>query len=163
MITIGVDPGKAGAIVVCDGPRVVEVVRLADIVGRNDWRDVAGQLADRCRSLVVEHRPAVVVVERDAGRPGEGAGSARTIGRGWGIVFGIFAGLGVQILTPTAATWTRAMHRDIPGADPKARSIAIATAAGVELTRGREVKPQDGIADAYCLARYGQTHPLAGA
>lgn len=162
MIAAGIDPGKRGAVVVCDGPTCLEIVRFEDILGADDWTDKADAVADALGSLLVRHRIGLVAMERDAGRPKEGAASARTCGRGWGLVRGVLAGR-VTVLVPTARVWTRAMHRDIPGDDPKARSIYLATAAGVELTRGKETKPRDGIADAYCLARYAQTHPLAGA
>ena len=70
-------------------------------------------------------------------------------------------GAGSVVLVPSASVWTRTMHRDLPGTDPKARSIYAAEQAGVELRRGKERNAHDGIADAYGLARYAQTHALA--
>lgn len=164
---VGIDPGKKGAAVAIDDDgRVLAMLRFADIVGDHDWRDVAPTLCDALCDILrhygqdvpADHQweTEMVCMERDAGRPKEGAGSARTTGRGWGLVLGIIVARGYPYIVPTAQSVAKVMHKDVPGDDPKARSIAIATQAGVPLTRGRERKPQEGIADAYVLALYAR-------
>ncbi len=156
MKVIGVDPGKDGAFVVVESDgKPLEIVRIRDLLGKEDWAAKADVLACAMRALVQSHDVRLAVLERDAGRPGEGAGSARTTGRGWGMVRGILAAYNVETRTPTAKAWTAVMYRDMAGDDPKAKGIALATLAGVPLTRGKETKPQTGVSDAYCLALYG--------
>ena len=161
---VGIDPGKDGAAVAIDDDgQVLAVLRFRDIVGNNDWRDVAPTLCEALCDIFrrygqdgAEWFAEMVCIERDAGRPSEGAGSARTTGRGWGLVLGIIVARGFPYIAPTAQSVAKVMHKDVPGDDPKARSIAIATQAGVPLMRGRERKPQEGIADAYVLALYAR-------
>ena len=161
VIVLGADPGKKGAIVLLDGRRVVAVERIADIVGTATWQASHAALCGRLRSLHAEHRVGLAVVELFAGRPGQGAGSAMTIGVGWGILVGCLSGLGIPVLTPSSASWTRTMFEGVSG-EGKERGIGVALAhlPDLELRRGKERNNHDGVADAGCLALWGQRHPL---
>lgn len=154
MIVIGIDPGKDGAGVrlETDGSAlVVSVVRWRDVLGKRDWTEAGPQVADAVAELA--RGATLVALERDAGRPGEGATSARTIGRGWGLLYGVLLAHGHEVRVPTAASWQRDVFAGCPG-EGKDRAIWLAASAGVELRRGRERTDHDGIADAYCLARW---------
>ena len=156
---LGIDPGKDGAAVLLDGRLVIASVRTRDLIGKADWHAGYGGVTAWLRATHAEHRIGLAVLELHAGRPGEGGGSARTIGVGWGIWLGALSALEIPVITPAAARWTRTMLVDI-GGEGKERAIAVARPI-IDLTPGRRRKPHDGLADAVCLALYGQTHPLA--
>lgn len=164
MIVLGCDPGKAGALVVLDGRRVVASVKTADLIGKAKWQAAHGGLSEWIRSQHAEHKIGLAVVELFAGRPGEGRGSAMTIGVGWGIVVGILSGLGIPVLTPTSASWTRDLFAGVAG-EGKERSIAVARSMlpDLELVGPRCRVPHDGLADAGCLSLWGQAHMLGRA
>lgn len=153
---LGIDPGRDGAGVLLDGRVVLASWLTATILPAKGYDFDAA--ADLLRALHAEHRIALAVLELDAGRPGEGSASARTIGKGWGMWRMGMSMLGVPTITPTSASWTRAMFRDIQGG--KERAVALARTLDLDLTPGRRGKPHDGLADAACLALYGQAHPL---
>lgn len=158
MNILGIDPGKDGAGVLLNGRAVVSWW-LTDALLPSKGYD-ADALAGRVRGLHAAHRVDLIVLELCAGRPGEGRGSGMTTGIGWGLWRGIAAGLGIPTLTPTSASWTKAMFRDVQG-EGKDRAIAVARTLDLDLTPGRRMKPHTGLADAACLALYGATHPLA--
>lgn len=161
-ITCGIDPGKDGALVLLDGDQLLDWALTRDLVGDLAWGAAAPVIAARLRGVTADHRPRLAVLELYAGRPGEGGGSTLTIGAGWGVWRGVLAGLGVETITPAASAWTRAMLRDVQGdGKDRAVSVAMARVPGLDLAPGRRRKPHTGLADACCLAIYGQAH-LAG-
>lgn len=162
MRVLGVDPGKDGAAVVLDGRLVLAAVRTRDLIGKADWHAGYGALASWLRTAHAQHRIGLAVLELHAGRPGEGGGSARTIGVGWGLWLGLLAALEIPLITPASSRWTRALLADV-GGEGKERALAVARTLDLELRRGRERNEHDGLADAACLAMYGATHPLGRA
>jgi hypothetical protein len=157
VIALGLDPGKDGAIVLLDGASVVAQVRIATLLRGARWHAAHPAVTGWIRSAVVEHHPEVAALELYAGRPGEGRGSMLTVGVGWGLCLGALSALGVPVLTPTSATWTRDLLRGVAG-EGKQRAICWASQAffGLDLTPGRVATPHSGLADAACLARWAQ-------
>lgn len=162
MVVLACDPGKDGAIAVLDGRKVLASAFTRDLIGKRDWKEVGPVLAAWIRSAHAEHRIGVAVLELYAGRAGEGGGSLLTIGVGWGTVYGILSGLEIPVLTPTSSSWTREMFKGVAG-DGKERSVNLCRSVlpDVDLSPGRKRKPHDGLADACCLALWGQTTALA--
>ena len=158
-IILGIDPGKDGAGVVLDGDRVAYVWRTTDTTipsGKGSKRLYCPHRMLAVLQGAREHGALVAVLERAQPRPGEGTVSAYTSGEGRGLWLGLLTSLGFELVQPHPATWTKVMLRDVPG-EGKARAILVAEGcAGLELRRGRERLAHEGIADAYCLARYGQ-------
>lgn len=151
---LGIDPGLDGALVVIRNGRV-----HAQYCTRELCPD--GYVAERMDALVSEwcgeHLLDVAVLERVASRPGQGVASMFKLGFGYGLWRGILAGRVPRVLEPTPQAWQRVVLRDIPG-EGKARSIArAAMIPGLDLTPGRRRKPHDGLADAACLAIYGES------
>lgn len=158
-MVLGIDPGKDGALVLLDGP----VVQLAVLTsGLLVGKDYAPERMVECLRMFVTISSlggiANVVLELPGVRPGEGRGGGLTTGKGWGIWRGIVAALGLPCITPAASSWTRVILRDAPGeGKDRAIHVALSRLPGIDLTPGRRVKPHSGIADAACLALYGQT------
>ena len=161
MTILGVDPGKDGALVLLDGKCVVAFTRTRDLLGSAKWEAGYRGCTDWLRSQHAATPIRLAVLELFAGRPAQGAGSAMTTGVGWGLWIGALAGLGIPVLTPSSASWTRTMFEGVAG-EGKERGIGVALAhlPDLELRRGKERKDHDGIADAGCLALWGQRHPL---
>lgn len=158
MIVLGVDPGKTGAAVLLRGREVVAVRRTAELVGSAKWQAAHAGVTGWLRSVHAEHRVDLAVLELYGGRAGEGRGSMLTIGVGWGLWLGALSALEIPVLTPSAASWTRQMFVGVAG-EGKERSANVARGMlpDLDLTPGRCVKVQDGIADAGCLALWGQS------
>lgn len=152
---LGIDPGRHGSFVLLGRGACVAQLRTADIIGTAKWEASHAEVTAALRSLHAEHRIRLAVLERASVRPGEGRGSGLTTGIGWGLLLGAVSALEVPVLMPTAAQWTRALFVGVPG-EGKERSVAVArTIPGLDLTPGRCTKPQDGLADAGCLALWG--------
>jgi len=154
---LGIDPGKDGGAVILRGREVLASVRVASLIGSAKWHTGGGDaVADWLRAAHAENRIDLAVLELFAGRPMEGRGSAMTTGVGWGIWYGALRGLGIAVLTPTSATWTKALFVGIQG-EGKERSVAYCRRflPDLDLVPKGCRKPQDGLADAGCLAAWG--------
>jgi len=157
---LGIDPGKDGALVLLHmhGERVEDhlAVKLAPIVAGKRWEAVHTLVAGEIRAMHAAYPLDLAVLELHAGRPGEGGGSARTIGVGWGLILGILSGLGVRVIIPTAQTWQKVMLADLAG-EGKERAITLCQqrVPGLDLIPARGRVPHSGLADAACLALYG--------
>lgn len=156
MIALGIDPGRCGAVVALsigdDGIRSVYQVRTPALMSGAEY------LPDRMRGALVDAGGGyrtVAVLERCGAMPGQGVSSCYAFGHARGLWRGLLAGLGWEVLEPTPARWHRTILADIPG-EGKAKAIARASQiAGLDLIpRGCRV-PQDGLADAACLALFG--------
>lgn len=154
---LGIDPGKDGAAVLLVGDSDHMALMLAPVVGGKKWEAVHALITGWLRSAHATYPIDLAVLELHAGRQGEGAGSARTIGVGWGLWLGALSGLGIRVIMPTAQSWQKALLADMPG-EGKDRAISYCLQAlpSLDLTPGRRRVPHSGLADAGCLALYGR-------
>jgi hypothetical protein len=154
---LGIDPGKDGAAVLLVGECDSMTLLLDPVVGGKRWEAVHAEVSGWLRATHRTYPIDVAILELHAGRPGEGAGSARTIGVGWGLWLGALSALGIHVVMPTSQKWTKAMLDDLAG-EGKDRAVALCRARmpWLDLTPGRRRKPHTGIADAACLALYGR-------
>jgi len=80
--------------------------------------------------------------------------------RGLALMVGRYEGMltqmGVDWVTIRPQEWQKPMHKRVPGADTKARSINAARLAhpSIDLQPGRRQTDQHGVADAWCIAEY---------
>jgi crossover junction endodeoxyribonuclease RuvC len=154
MITIGIDPGKRGAVVAL-GAHGVAVRLLAScyagpdlvpsllVAALHDVREAAGG------------GDVVVGVEVQQSMPRQGLSSTFRTGANYGRICGVVEALGwpLHLLRPQA--WRRDAGITVSrGSDPKSATIAAVAARlpEVDLLPGRTRKPHDGIADAAGIA-----------
>ena len=159
-MVLGIDPGKDGAgVLLGHDLDVLLTWRTRDLLvpagkgGKQLYSPVAmlGQVM-----AAREHGCRLAMLERAQPRPGEGGMSSYTSGEGRGIWLGLLVACGFEVREPHPATVAATMLRDLPG-EGKARAVFLAEQhPGLELRRGRERKPHEGVADAYVLARYGR-------
>ena len=162
---LGIDPGKDGAGVLLQGGIAVGSWLTADLLVAVK----AGKAPDYSPERMWLHlcdvlsaaRPDLAVLELPAGRPGEGGGSARVTGVGWGLWRMALAASGIPTITPASASWAKVILRDAPG-EGKARAVhvALSRVPSLNLTPGRKRVPHSGLADAACLALYGLTRTI---
>jgi hypothetical protein len=157
MIIVGIDPGKNGAFVCLektqDGISVLSQVLIRDVISRT-WEPRL--VAEAMRGLSLQ-RPDRIALELSAGRPGEGGGSARETGIGWGVIYACscLVWSSAEVLVVSAQKWHKFLG-DVQGDDPKSRAIAYVTSRlpDLDLTPGRTRVPHTGLADGGCLALY---------
>ena len=160
---IGIDPGRDGGIValVLDNGGIRCVYQaLTHHVAPNLEPDLMHAALADARHELLKAGPGVLtsacaVLERVGAMPKQGLSSTFAFGHGRGVWRGLLAGHGWHVLEPRPADWTRALLKNIPG-EGKERAIARASqVAGIQLIPAGCRVPQDGIADACCLALFG--------
>lgn len=178
MIYVGIDPGNKGWFVAIDEKRDVYMLApmpLVDI-GKSRTRNVLDLEATlsillKIKKLGKEHGGVFVAIERAQAMGAGGrrsAASARSMfgyGRSYGgLLMGLeAAGLDYEEVHPQ--TWGSKILKGVRGKNTKARSVKKAQQAlpKLDLAPGRKRKPQDGIADAGCMALYATlVKPVAG-
>jgi crossover junction endodeoxyribonuclease RuvC len=153
-LTLGIDPGTSGAIVVlADG----EPVRLLDMPA-NDRLDIGREvnpvsLAAQLRGLSMQYPGAHVMaaLELVGSRPMEGSRSVFRFGEGYGVVKGVLGALGIGWVTVRPQAWKK--HHGLIGTEKDAARIyAMQRFPRVALSLKR--KRDGGRADALLIARW---------
>lgn len=151
MITVGIDPGLSGAIVAV-GDRAIVACRDMPVVetvvnGKTRRRiDPHGLV-----HAIVEIGPVdMVVLERAAARPGEGATSSHTNGRNFGVIEGVLAALARPHTIVAPQQWTKVMR---VGSDKGAHRLEAMRLFPEQAHLFSRVK-DDGRADAALLAAW---------
>ena len=148
MICIGIDPGKAGAIV-GDGPDGACVVRPQSYYAGK--RIVPALLVASLQRVREEcgGGDVVVLIERQQAFRGQGVSSTFTTGINYGMLMATVEVMGWRLLDLTPAKWRRAAGITTSG-DPKAATIREVSRRmpHIDLMPGRCRTAQDGIADA---------------
>lgn len=181
MRSIGVDPGKEGALCLLDGAHVelvpMPLVKATVVAGKKRGRDEYDlseicQLLERWREqhmcfVTVEKSQPLPALLRKRKRSQEDEPEKSAAGgsianfnrgemRGWAWMLTAIR-LPFQLVAPR--TWQKVMHAGTPQAETKRRSILAAQRLfpAVDLRRTeRSRKPHDGIADALLLAEFGR-------
>jgi len=153
---LGIDPGKKGAMVLLTDNRILSSMSLPHLGKDLDLAELDNWLALACRSSGVSTDSIIACLEALGSRPAQrmGATSAITMGKNWGRLDGWLSGVGCRYDVVHPKTWQKAI---CPGsADSKIRSIAACRRLfpELDLTPGRKTKPDDGLADAACIAEY---------
>ena len=177
MLTVGIDPGKQGAVCFSVDGKPVYVAKVPTVkAGSKKEYDVAG-MAQLLSFGVTEvfklgmgeyEKPGLVVIERTQGGGGglaKGATAAHSIGRSSGLWQGMCIGKNWAAVLVRPVDWQRLMFAGIPGqskAAGKGRSILAAgqlfpgwVQDGGLMRSSRCRKPDDNYADAALLASYG--------
>lgn len=108
-------------------------------------------------AVLNKYRPSLVVVERAQAMPRQGVSSMFNYGKGFGKILGVLeAGCwSHQLVTPQQ--WKRSVLAGTAKDKFAAINHCHRRYPMVDLVPGRARKPQDGIADAVCMAEYAMT------
>ena len=168
MVVVGIDPGLHGGIVALRGDDVLHRWSADDPVAPYVLRsNVIPSIVREYLMLARVQAQATgevfrVVVEEQQTRPMEGRVGAFNCGKNWGRILGVCHDIPVIEVSP--AVWSRAILGSPPaggwhGAGKKDAAIALVRTRlpALSLQNGRSKKPHDGLADAACLAMWGQS------
>jgi len=156
MITIGIDPGKHGAIVALDNGTVASAhtMPLDDSNPTGiDWRSIADELF----SLIHHGPPISVWIEHVSTMPNDGRVSAFSFGARFGGLIAVCLALHVTPHLVRPQVW----KREILGrgwhtkADSTRAAARLPSITPDYLIPERCRKPHDGIAEAALIAMYG--------
>lgn len=154
------DPGISGGYAILDGFIVVTRGRMP--IDKNLKNKKSTINLTEVSRLMVNHRPDVIVLERQAPRPGEGVSSAWTSGYNFGLLFATASAIVNNIALVAPRTWATKLHdSESPIEDPKARSLEVAKKLfPLEdfLATERSSKPHEGIIDALLIAYWYNQH-----
>lgn len=148
VLTLGVDPGKKGALALIDDDgRLVDVHDMPDATGAALGALIGVLLADHA-----PHTVKVAWVEQVGSMPGQGHMNVFTFGAGYGALLGALGALEVPVELRTPNVWKKAMRvtRDKAGSRQRAAELWPSEAA-----RFARVK-DDGRAEAALIAEYGR-------
>lgn len=147
MIVCGIDPGVSGAIAWIAEDRVM-VADMPVVEVRGKRVIDAGKVTRILRGLPA--KPDMVVLEHVQGVQGSGATSAFAFGRGFGLIEGVVAAIGLPLTLVRPQTWTKALG---VSRDKGYHRIAAASLFPSHANLFERVK-DDGRADAVLLAHW---------
>jgi crossover junction endodeoxyribonuclease RuvC len=149
MRVVGVDPGKTGGLVLIADDET-QVLRMPVTAGEVDGRQIS--------SWLFLHSPDIVILEKVGARPKQGVKSMFTFGMGYGVVKGVLETLVIPYRLVLPQAWKRAVLAGTKK-DKDAAIAFIRTAyPTINLIPEGCRTPQDGIADAACMAVWGREH-----
>lgn len=160
MVYIGIDNGLDGGIVVLDKDGAVlrrEVMPTIGVAGKGK-REYYEQAIVRILTDWIEHQPTVFL-ERAQAMPKQGVSSTFSIGKGYGTIRGILAGLRIPYEIVGPRDWQKVMFSGIDGSDTKRASAVIASrlAPSQDWKASERCKNMhDGMTDAFCIAEWGR-------
>lgn len=149
MRVVGIDPGKSGGLVLIDDGEI-QAERMPVTAGAVDGK--------RLGTWLVLHSPDVVILEKVGARPKQGVKSMFTFGMGYGVVKGVLESLAIPYRLVTPQAWKRAVLAGTAKDKEAAISFIRTAYPTINLIPDGCRVPQDGIADAACLAVYGREH-----
>jgi hypothetical protein len=187
-ISIGIDGGLSGAIVIIDQrfsvlswwdmPTISSTKKTTPRKGPNagktktsikrnfDLRSIFTSLRDTLnviRSDPDQLQQPMVFFEKAHAMPQQGVSSTFKTGQGFGLMEMALVALDVPYQIIDANAWTKEMHKGVTGGEPKAKSLLLASrlfpALPLKTPRGTKLT-MDGRADAALIAYYGLVHVL---
>lgn len=147
--TIGVDPGKTGAIACLFDGQLLDAIDMPTIGKHVNAHAVAEIMREMAASNL---ETPTVIIEDVHSMPGNGGVTMFSFGRSKGIIEGVVATLGYPIIYVSPAKWKKAMG--LQGKDKDAsRQLASNTWPPVAGLFKR--KKDDGRAEAALIAKWG--------
>jgi len=108
-VIIGIDVGLSGGITILDGDQVPIIYKmpLEKIVVNKKKKNTYDMLSivDICKKY--KNRKVLFCIEKQGVRPGEGAVSAMTIGKGFGQLLGVGYAFGFKVVIITPVKWKK--------------------------------------------------------
>lgn len=153
-LTIGIDPGASGAIVVLADGQPFEFIDMPTAARKAGGERVEpGILAARLRGVLQKAQGAAVLValEQVSAMPNQGVSSMFRFGQADGMVRGVIGALGLALVEISPASWKK--RAGLTGMDKdaaRALALQLFPAAEPHLRRKKDV----GRADALLIARH---------
>tara|TARA_B100000683_G_scaffold225536_1_gene224146 strand:- start:3110 stop:3589 length:480 start_codon:yes stop_codon:yes gene_type:complete len=150
LIVIGIDPGINGAIARYNSSETSAATQLIiwdmPILEVNKKKTISPYLV----ANILKEAAAPVYIEKVAAMPGQGVTSMFNFGKGFGVILGAAAGLGLQTTQVTPQTWMKALKCQRGKDANRERACELFPQYADMFTR----KKDDGRADAALLAYY---------
>jgi crossover junction endodeoxyribonuclease RuvC len=159
LISIGIDPGKNGAIAVINTHGGASVYVTPTTGNEYDLAGMYGIINDIVNLSCDTYDVVRCVIEKTHTMPGQGVVSCHAIGYGAGLWHMLLYSQGISYRVVPASKWQKAVLADMPrhGRDEiKAASIVVAQRLYPDVSlvpTGCRTK-HDGMADAICMAHY---------
>lgn len=145
-VSIGIDPGKTGAIAVMNDDRILCLEQF----NVDKYVDVLSYVGRSARAKDIK-----VCVEKVGAMPGQGVVSMFNFGHNLGVIEGILSALRIPYQLVPPQTW----KKEFSLTGDKAKSIEVCKKLfpGVDLrATERSRKPSDGLAEALLMAEYAR-------
>ena len=149
---VGIDPGLKGGIALLGDDGGASALPMPLIGSKPD--------IDTLRSILLEHSPKVVVLEKVHSMPKQGVASTFKLGLGYGMIQGALQALGVPFVLVTPQTWKKYVLEGTKKDKDAAVEYVVQRYPWVDLKPGQKRKAHDGMADALCIATYGREYCL---
>ncbi len=150
MTIIGIDPGISGAIARYNSSETSAATQLIiwdmPILEVNKKKTISPYLV----ANILKEAAAPVFIEKVAAMPGQGVTSMFNFGKGFGVLLGAAAGLGLQTTQVTPQTWMKALKCQKGKDANRERACELFPQYADMFSR----KKDDGRADAALLAYY---------
>tara|TARA_B100000212_G_scaffold335173_1_gene306797 strand:+ start:1246 stop:1725 length:480 start_codon:yes stop_codon:yes gene_type:complete len=150
LIVIGIDPGINGAIARYNSSEASAATQLIiwdmPILEVNKKKTISPYLV----ANILKEAAAPVYIEKVAAMPGQGVTSMFNFGKGFGVLLGAAAGLGLQTTQVTPQTWMKALKCQRGKDANRQRACELFPQYADMFAR----KKDDGRADAALLAYY---------
>lgn len=149
-LTIGIDPGISGAIVVLSGDTPIEWMRMPSTKLGTSSRVNGAEISAFLRGFVGAH----CYLERVAAMPGQGVTSMFSFGHAAGVVEGVLSGLHIPFTTVTPVSWKKraGLPAGVEKDAARARAIQLWPAWRALDKKGEG----QAMADAALIARFGE-------
>ncbi len=151
MRVIGIDPGSKGALVLIDTHLNIQKSSLMPLAGKEiNFTAVAHTL--------IKAKPDLVILEKVHAMPKQGVSSTFKFGVNYGGVKGILEGARIPFILVTPQKWKKVLSGTAKDKQAAIDYIRRKYPNLVLIPKGKRT-PQDGIADAACIADwYLQEH-----
>lgn len=159
MAVIGIDPGITGGICYYSARKAVTWSMPINKV-KHGSRNTSRVNAQVIRDILKKHKPDKVYIELQQARPGQSSIATATTFMNMGILIGVVTSLNIELVMVEIRDWQVVIYKDIAEElelAGKDRSFFIAESDGVSCL-GKKGEKLDGIADAYCIAKFGYAH-----
>ena len=164
-VTLGIDPGKTGAIVSIveqfGFPKIIRAHPMPVLGTKRPVYDLAEIYAIITGYQEMQPESLKVYVEKQQPLPPKMGGGAANFGRGYvlGLLEGILVSVSVRHVLVSPRRWQSVLLADVPGDNTKVRAAIVARRLfpHVDLRRSeRAKKPDSGIVDALLIAEWGR-------
>jgi hypothetical protein len=163
MIIMAFDPGISGGYAILANKELVCRGKMP--IDKNLKNKKSTINLDEVINLINAYKPDVVVLERQAPRPGEGISSSWTSGYNFGLLFALSSFLVKNVVLVSPRSWATKLHDPNSQLEnPKEKSLEVAKKLFPNenfLATQRSSKPHEGIIDALLISYWYQEHGIS--